>query len=159
MGVLKLKIFEGINGIKIIKEESLKMPKMLRDMFNDLCEAIKMWKDKIRKLETISLLWLDLLAGHTCRLSQTRLFEIPTQISEFGTQVLSTMSLIWKAKAIVKNVIKLMEEEDLMEEEQLKMLQNCDEVDEDGLITLPPRLQLLSSSVTPENKRSRKVEK
>jgi len=52
----------------------------------------------------------------------------------------------------VKNVIKLTEEEDLTEEEQLNMLQNCDEVDESGLTTLPPKLQLLSSSVTPENK-------
>ncbi|CAG8661214.1 6334_t:CDS:10, partial [Ambispora gerdemannii] len=163
------KIFEGINGTKIIKEGGLKMPKMLRDMFNDLCETMKMRKDKIRKLETvgfiisglkISLLRLDLPAGHVCRLSRTRLFEIPTQVSEFGAKVLPTMSLIWKAKAIVKNVIKLMEEEDLTEEEQLKMLQNCDEVDESGLTTPPPRLQLLSSSVTPENKRkSRNDEK
>ncbi|CAG8689600.1 4515_t:CDS:2, partial [Ambispora leptoticha] len=153
------KIFEGINGTKIIKEGGLKMPKMLRDMFNDLCETMKMRKDKIRKLETVGFIISDLPAGHVCRLLRTRLFEIPTQVSEFGAKVLPTMSLIWKAKAIVKNVIKLMEEEDLTEE-QLKMLQNCDEVDESGLTTPPPRLQLLSSSVTPENKRkSRNDEK
>ncbi|CAG8783932.1 18743_t:CDS:2, partial [Gigaspora margarita] len=156
------KIFEGINGTKIIKEGGLKMPKMLRDMFIDLCETMEMRKNKIRKLETvgfiisglrISLLRLDLPAGHVCRLSRTRLFEMPTQISEFGAKALPTISLVWKAKAIVKNVIKLMEEEDLTEEEQLKMLQNCDE---SGFTTPPPRLQLLSSSVTPESKRMNK---
>ncbi|CAG8744498.1 20369_t:CDS:2, partial [Dentiscutata erythropus] len=115
------KIFEGINGTKIIKEGGLKMPKMFRDMFIDLCKTIKMQKNKIRRLETvgfiisglrISLLRLDLPAGHVCRLSQTWLFEMPTQISEFGTKALPTISL-----AIVKNVIKLIEEEDLTEEE------------------------------------------
>jgi len=50
------KIFEGINGTKIIKEGGLKMPKMLRDMFNDLCETMKMRKDKIRKLETVGFI-------------------------------------------------------------------------------------------------------
>jgi len=49
----------------------------------------------------------------------------------------------------VKNVIKLTEEEDLTEEEQLNMLQNCDE---SGLTTPPPKLQLLPTSVTPGNK-------
>ena len=52
----------------------------------------------------------------------------------------------------MKNVIKLTEEEDLTEEEQLNMLQNCDEVDESGLTTPPPKLQLLPTSVTPGNK-------
>ena len=59
----------------------------------------------------------------------------------------------------MKNVIKLTEEEDLTEEEQLNMLQNCDEVDESGLTTPPPKLQLLSSSVTPENKGKSKNDK
>ena len=49
----------------------------------------------------------------------------------------------------MKNVIKLTEEEDLTEEEQLNMLQNCDE---SGLTTPPPKLQLLPTSVTPGNK-------
>ncbi|CAG8728820.1 21744_t:CDS:10 [Racocetra persica] len=136
------KIFEGINGTKIIKEGGLKMPKMLRDMFIDLCKTMEMRKNKIRRLETvgfiisglrISLLRLDLPAGHVCRLSRTRLFEMPTQISEFGAKALPTISLVWKAK--------------------LKMLQNCDE---SGFTTPPPRLQLMSSSVTPESKRMNK---
>lgn len=156
------KIFEGINGTKIIKEGDLKMPKMLKDMFNDLCETMGMMKNKIRKLETvgfiisglrISLLRLDSPAGHVCRLSRTRLFEMPTQISEFGVKALPIISLVWKAKAIVKIVIKLMEEEDLTEEEQLKTLQNCDEIDESSFTTPPSKLQLLSCSVIPESKR------
>ncbi|CAG8501792.1 11713_t:CDS:10 [Paraglomus brasilianum] len=116
------KNFDGKNGTKIIKEGGLKMPKMLRDMLNDLCEAVEMQECKIRKLETIgfiiaglriSLIRVDLPAGHVYRLSRTRLFEIPTQVSEFGAKVLLIISLVWKAKEIVKNVIKLMEEEDL----------------------------------------------
>ncbi|CAG8720715.1 16168_t:CDS:2 [Dentiscutata erythropus] len=74
---------------------------------------------------------------------------MPTQISEFSAKALPTISLVWKAKAIVKNVIKLMEEENLTEKEQLKMLQNCDE---SGFMIPPPRLQLISSSVTLESK-------
>ncbi|RIA79722.1 hypothetical protein C1645_47907 [Glomus cerebriforme] len=160
------KIFDGKNGTKIIKEGGLKMPKMLRDMFNDLCEATEMRECKIRKLETvgfiiaglrISLIRVDLPAGHVCRLSRTRLFEIPTQVSEFGAKVLPTISLVWKAKKIVKNIIKLMEEEDLSEEQQLETLQNCDY--ESGLSTPPPRLELLTSSVTPQGQRTNKNKK
>ncbi|RIA81337.1 hypothetical protein C1645_837180 [Glomus cerebriforme] len=61
-----------------------------------------------------------------CRLLQKHLIEIPTQVPEFGAKVLPIISLVWKAKEIVKNVIKLMEEEDLSEEQQLEILQNCD---------------------------------
>nr|CAG8637403.1 13512_t:CDS:2 [Entrophospora candida] len=68
------------------------------------------------------------------RLSQAWLFEILTQVSGFGAKVLPTISLVWKAKAMVENVIKL------MEEEQLKMVQNHDERDESGFMTLPPKL-------------------
>ena len=49
-----------------------------------------------------------------------------------------------------------MEEESLTEEEQLKMLQDCDE---SGISTPPPKLELLSSSVTPENQREGKKKK
>ncbi|RHZ63148.1 hypothetical protein Glove_332g53 [Diversispora epigaea] len=139
------KIFEENNGTKIIKG-GLKMPKMLRNMFNDLCEAMEIQESKIRKLETIgfiiagleiSLIRLDLPVEHVYRLLRTRLFEIPTQVCEFGTKALPTISLIWKAKAIVKNVIRLMGEEDLTEEQQLLILQRCVE-DGKGLRTLPP---------------------
>ena len=34
-------VFDGKNGTKIINEGDLKMPKMLRDMFNDLCEIME----------------------------------------------------------------------------------------------------------------------
>ncbi|CAG8664249.1 8306_t:CDS:2 [Acaulospora morrowiae] len=40
------KFFEGINNTKIIKEKSLEIPKMLKDMFNDLCETMKMGRIK-----------------------------------------------------------------------------------------------------------------
>ncbi len=42
-----------------------------------------------------------------------------------------------------------MEKDDLSEEQQLETIQNCDY--EGGSSTSPPRLELLTSSVTPEN--------
>ncbi|CAG8699543.1 15347_t:CDS:2, partial [Racocetra fulgida] len=134
------KIFEGINGTKIIKEGGLKMPKMLRDMFIDLCKTMEMRKNKIRRLETVGY--------HCCDWIYQRGMSVDCHGHGFLRCQLKSLN-----SAIVKNVIKLMEEEDLTEEEQLKMLQNCDE---SGFTTPPPRLQLMSSSVTPESKRMNK---
>ncbi|RHZ80892.1 hypothetical protein Glove_131g62 [Diversispora epigaea] len=141
------KIFEENNGTKIIHQETfrgfpdvkggLKMSKMLRDMFNDLCEAMEIQESKIRKLETMGFIIADLPVGHIYRLLRTCLFKIPTQVCEFGTKAFLTISLIWKAKTIVKNIIRLMEEEDLTEEQQLLILQHCVE-DDKGLRILPP---------------------
>ncbi|CAG8720718.1 16169_t:CDS:10, partial [Dentiscutata erythropus] len=59
------KIFERINDTKIIKEGGLKMPKMLRDMFIDLCKTMEMWKNKIRRLETVGLEDITVAIGFT----------------------------------------------------------------------------------------------
>ncbi|CAI2197564.1 17209_t:CDS:10, partial [Funneliformis geosporum] len=112
------KIFDGKNGTKIIKEGGLKMPKMLRDMFNDLCEATEMRECKIRKLETVGFI----IAG--LRISLIRC-KSPSNNKQAKVSV-----------SLVKNVIKLMEEEDLSEVQQLETLQNCDY--ESGLSTPPP---------------------
>ncbi|CAG8837749.1 11089_t:CDS:10, partial [Gigaspora margarita] len=138
----------------VIKEGDLKMPKMLKDMFNDLCETMGMMKNKIRKLETVGFIisgyyccgWIyhqDMSVdchGHgflKCQLKYLNSVQNPSN-NKLGME------------SKVKNVIKLMEEEDLTEEEQLKTLQNCDEIDESSFTTPPSKLQLLSCSVIPE---------
>ncbi|KAG9289662.1 hypothetical protein G9A89_014397 [Geosiphon pyriformis] len=50
------KIFDGNNGTKLLEEKSLKMPKMMKDMFVDLCEAVNNEKNKIKKLETVGFI-------------------------------------------------------------------------------------------------------
>ena len=66
------KIYEGNKGTKIIKEGGLKMPKMLRDMFNDLCEAMDMCESKVRKLETVGFI----IAGIHCKLSHLLILNL-----------------------------------------------------------------------------------
>nr|CAG8618853.1 6969_t:CDS:2 [Entrophospora candida] len=48
--------FEGQNGTKLLQERGLKMPKMLKDMFDQLCMIVEQDECKIRKLETIGFL-------------------------------------------------------------------------------------------------------
>ncbi|CAB4400787.1 unnamed protein product [Rhizophagus irregularis] len=98
---------------------------------------------KVRKLETIGfihaglsvlLLRLDSPAGYVSRISRSRMLTIPSNISEFGKGVLPAIVLAWKAKKIVSNVIKIMNENH--EENPLQALQqSC----ENTSLLSPPR--------------------
>nr|CAG8641700.1 12784_t:CDS:2 [Entrophospora candida] len=95
------------------------MPKMLKDMFDQLCMIVEQDECKIRKLETIGflhsglvmpILHMDSPAGYVCRV-------------EFGKNTLPVIAMAWKAKVT-----------DDSEEDQLQCLQGaCD--------TTPPPLQ------------------
>src|SRR3954447_17282217 len=47
------KSFEGDNGTKLLHERGIKAPKMMKDMFYSLCEAVGNEEKKIRKLQSI----------------------------------------------------------------------------------------------------------
>ncbi|UZO04439.1 uncharacterized protein OCT59_024825 [Rhizophagus irregularis] len=49
--------FEGQNGTKLLQERGLKMPKMMKDMFDQLCKTFDQDEKKTRKLETIGFLY------------------------------------------------------------------------------------------------------
>ncbi|UZO18134.1 uncharacterized protein OCT59_009454 [Rhizophagus irregularis] len=98
-----------------IMGRGIKAPKMMKDMFYSLCEAVGMEEKKIRKLQSIGfihsglmmlLLRLDSPASYTCRITRTQMLEIPSQIIQFGSKVLPIIVLAWKAKMIVKGTIE-----------------------------------------------------
>ncbi|CAG8719013.1 17313_t:CDS:2 [Funneliformis caledonium] len=124
--------FEGENGTKLLRERGLKMPKMMKDMFRHLCETFNQDDHKTRQLETIGflhaglmmvLLRLDSPAGYVCRVSRSKSFSIATNIKEFG-KTLPLISLTWKAKKIVENMISLIEQTNETDEDQLQRLQD-----------------------------------
>lgn len=132
--------FEGENGTKLLRERGLKMPKMMKDMFKHLCETFDQDDHKTRQLETIGflhaglmmvLLRLDSPAGYVCRVLRSKSFSIATNIKEFG-KTLPLISLTWKAKKIVENMISLIEQtnetvDEETDEDQLRRLQDvCD---------------------------------
>ncbi|KAG9287625.1 hypothetical protein G9A89_023975 [Geosiphon pyriformis] len=131
------KLFQGEKGTKLLCEKGLKTPKMLKDIFNSLCAAVDRDEQKVRKLESIgflhaglkmSLLRLDSPAGYTCRISRSKLLEIPSQVAEFSSKVLPVILLAWRAKTIVAEMIRLVEEEnELDEKDRLQhLLDSCE---------------------------------
>ncbi|CAI2182259.1 4637_t:CDS:10, partial [Funneliformis geosporum] len=130
--------FEGQNGTKLLQEKGLKMPKMMKDMFDQLCRTFDQDEKKTRKLETIgflhaglmmTLLRLDSPAGYICRVSRSKPFFIATHIKEFGKKTLPAIALTWKAKKIVDNMICLVGQPDESDEEsQLQHLQDIYDV-------------------------------
>ncbi|PKY26780.1 hypothetical protein RhiirB3_442216 [Rhizophagus irregularis] len=135
------KSFEGNNGTKLLHERGIKAPKMMKDIFYSLCEAVGNEEEKIRKLQSfgfihsglmILLLRLDSPAGYTCRITRTKMLEVPSQIAQFGAKVLPVIMVImlaWKAKMIVKETIEFVEQKQYSENEedtddQLQNLQN-----------------------------------
>ncbi|CAG8765385.1 8_t:CDS:10, partial [Dentiscutata erythropus] len=142
------KSFNGDNGTKLLYERGIKTPKM-KDMFYSLCVAVGMEENKIRKLQSIGfihaglmilLLRLDSPAGYTCRVLRTKMLEIPSQITQFGSKALPVIMLAWKAKMIVRDMIEFVEQKQYMEDkenlgDQLQNLQNSCELS-------PPRKKI-----------------
>ncbi|GET03382.1 C2H2-type zinc finger transcription factor [Rhizophagus clarus] len=138
--------YKGENDTKLLRERGLKTPKMMKDMFYNLCVAVDWDEQKIRKMETIGflhaglimmMLRLDSPSGYTCRISRSKSFSIPSQVDEFGTKALPTILMAWMAKTIVANAIRLVEQEDEVnfnEEDQLQQLLNSCETSS----TIPP---------------------
>ncbi|RUS24842.1 hypothetical protein BC938DRAFT_473000, partial [Jimgerdemannia flammicorona] len=128
------KEWEGENGTKILKERGLKALKMQKDMFVNLCNAVKWDVEKVRKLQVIGwifselnvlLLRLDSPRGYVCRVVRSPIYTIPQTFGLFGQQVVPFLALIWKAKAIVKEVVDIVESAEDRDDEdsQLQELQ------------------------------------
>ncbi|CAI2165885.1 18039_t:CDS:10 [Funneliformis geosporum] len=143
------KIFDGENGTKLLKERGKKTPKMMKDIFDNLCIAMGMKEEKIRRLQSIgfvhanlmvALLRLDSPEGYICRVSRTKMFGIPAKVDEFGFKAIHVIMLAWKAKMVVRNMIDLVKQNDATEfdeEKELKELQNgCESLQH--LLHLPP---------------------
>nr|CAG8578587.1 11175_t:CDS:10 [Entrophospora candida] len=120
-----------------------------KDQYCSLCKYIDYEEDKFRKFETIAFihsgmmimqLRLDSPMGYIYRISQTKTYEIPTQINEFGKKVLPALIVAWKSKMIVRNMIKLVENNDYSKAEYLEYLQDCDEYSEYRHVTLPRQI-------------------
>ncbi|KAG9294151.1 hypothetical protein G9A89_021510 [Geosiphon pyriformis] len=113
------------------------------DQFDDLCIPMDLKEKKVRKLEIVGfiyaglsllLLRFDSPTGYIGRISHSKMLTIPSTIDEFGTAVLPTIMLAWKAKKIVSNVIEMMNQND--DENPLQALEkSC----EDTLALSPPR--------------------
>lgn len=77
----------------------------------------------------ILLLRIDSPVGYTCRITRTKMLEVPSQIAQFGSKVLPVIMLAWKAKMIVKETIEFFEQKQYSKNEedtddQLQNLQN-----------------------------------
>ncbi|CAJ0839585.1 7469_t:CDS:2, partial [Entrophospora sp. SA101] len=129
------KFYEGPKGTKLLKESSLKIPKVLKDMLYDLHQHVNFDEDSLRKMETIGfahaglkviMLRLDSPTGYVCRVLRTNMFEIPSNIKEFGSKALNVLVMALKAKLIVQKNIELLEHQGSKEaEKQLLDLQEC----------------------------------
>ncbi|CAG8624076.1 15273_t:CDS:2, partial [Racocetra fulgida] len=79
--------FEGQNGTKLLLERGLKMPKVMKDMFNQLCNTFDHDERKTHSP-----------AGYVCRISRTKSHFIASNIKEFGQKTLPVIVMAWKAK-------------------------------------------------------------
>ncbi|CAG8626910.1 12729_t:CDS:2, partial [Funneliformis mosseae] len=111
------KEYEGDNGTKLLKERGLKSPKMLKDMLVDLGNFIMWETNKLRQLELVSfihaglfmiLLRMDAPAGYVCRITRSNTLQMPTNVKCFE-QALKCIVLTWKAKAIIRKTIDIVE--------------------------------------------------
>ncbi|RGB21936.1 hypothetical protein C1646_776959 [Rhizophagus diaphanus] len=109
--------FKGINDTKILKERGLKCPKMLKDMFVDLGNAVRWEAETVRQMEVIGwihaelmmmLIRLDSPSGYICRITRTPFYQIAEEVGQFGEN-LECFTLALKAKAIIKKTISLVE--------------------------------------------------
>ncbi|CAI2184545.1 6409_t:CDS:2 [Funneliformis geosporum] len=104
------KLYTGYNSTKILRERELKMPKMMKDQFDNLCIHMGSKEKKVRKLETIRfihaglsvlLLRLDSPARYVSRISRSKMLIILSNISKFCKGVLPAIILAWMAKICV----------------------------------------------------------
>lgn len=102
---------------EITKERGIKSPKMLKDMFVGLGNFIMWETNKLRQLELVSfihaglfmiLLRMDAPAGHVCRITRSDTLQMPTNVKCFE-QALKCIVLTWKAKAIIRKTIDIVE--------------------------------------------------
>lgn len=86
-------------------------------MLVDLGNFVKWEPNKLRQLELVSfihaglhmiLLRMDVPAGYICRISRSDTLQIPIDVKCFEN-VLKCMILAWKAKAIVRKTIDVVE--------------------------------------------------
>ncbi|CAI2193323.1 9881_t:CDS:2, partial [Funneliformis geosporum] len=82
--------FKGINDTKILKERGLKCPKILKDIFVDLGNAVRWEAETVRQMEVIS--WI----------------HAAEEAGQFGEN-LEFFTLVLKAKSIIKKTISLVE--------------------------------------------------
>ncbi|RUS15655.1 hypothetical protein BC937DRAFT_92175 [Endogone sp. FLAS-F59071] len=71
----------------------------------------------------VLLLRLDSPRGYMCRVVRSPTYTIPQTVALFGQQVIPFLALVWKAKAIVKEVVESTQNRD-SEEDQLQELQS-----------------------------------
>ncbi|CAG8580840.1 6997_t:CDS:10, partial [Scutellospora calospora] len=109
-------------------------------------------QDKKITINWIYTCGLDSPAGYTCRVLRTKMLEISSQITQFGSKVLPVIILTWKAKMIVRDMIEFVEKKQYMEDKenlgnQLQNLQNSCE-------SSPPRKKIdqVTASDSPSSK-------
>ncbi|KAG1048225.1 hypothetical protein G6F43_009372 [Rhizopus delemar] len=114
-----------LNGTKMLKESGIKLPKVMRDMFNSLQSRID--HAKLGDLQIVgylhyglscSLLLMDSPAcSYVTRLSRyptanqdgtAHALEISKDVSGFGATFLPALVMAWKAKEVVKAMVELL---------------------------------------------------
>ncbi|CAG8541502.1 8302_t:CDS:2 [Ambispora gerdemannii] len=105
---------------KIVEAKGLKMPKMIKDMFDQMNVKPANWKRSGFSMLTHQSDMYVLCCAQN--------LSIAPHIKEFGKRTLPAIIMAWKAKKIVDSTIRLIEQtDDSDEEDQLRRLQDaCD---------------------------------
>jgi hypothetical protein len=145
------KRFSGEAGTKRLVEGGLKLPKMLRDMFINLCNRVDSKLEIVRQIETIGyttggsvleIMSLDNPSGYITRITRGDILEIPEEVLSFS-KALKLIATTLNAKMRIERTVKYTTEVEA----------NLDEI---GLYKLAiNQLPLPKSLGTPKGKKSR----
>ncbi|KAI8576492.1 hypothetical protein K450DRAFT_256424 [Umbelopsis ramanniana AG] len=108
------KSYNSENDTKLLLERQLKMPKMMKDQLIQLFKLCDNDESAVRKLSIAgilhfglhqTMLLMDCPAGYVCRVLPTPTCKVPTTLNTFPS-LLNVIKLTWKAKALIRQVIK-----------------------------------------------------
>nr|CAG8653771.1 11414_t:CDS:2 [Entrophospora candida] len=113
------KFWSDKKGTKYIKENSLKLPKNLKDMLTNLMEKVNFDENKCRKLQTIGIIHSGLVMavmymenpkGYISRIRRGELFEIPDEEENFPS-LLNIIAAVLNFKSAVLETLKVIKPE------------------------------------------------
>ncbi|KAG2175299.1 hypothetical protein INT44_007787, partial [Umbelopsis vinacea] len=99
--------FDGPNGSKRMVESGLKTPKMLKDMLNNLAIICQQEEARVVGLRTVGfilsgltmeILTMDAPNGYITRLTRSKLYQVPKEVSSVNAILLPLLSVLISTK-------------------------------------------------------------
>ncbi|KAG1474789.1 hypothetical protein G6F56_000140 [Rhizopus delemar] len=113
--------FGGVDCSKTLIESGIKLPKILKDIFDDIARHAGLNKGKLTRLETVSyitaglpyfLLRYDAPTSYCGRITRSKVLHIPSSVTSFGNHVLPCLVLPWTIKEIISHILAMFDEPD-----------------------------------------------